>query len=261
LARSLSPPDVLTRRPGRPLPALAFSRSVQEPQTRLTPPPRRAPPGQEHGTPPDSSRRMKQDLRFRCRLNHFDASTTHARPRTQAERFLERLPGPHLTRSKPRLFPERSPRRSSANAASRRFDAHPRRADAGGPTSLHLSHSTALWSSAYSTSSNVRDTRFAGTTGPSDFPRSCIKGVPPSAFPSRPASAEPPPREPSRTRHPSTPRATAGPPGSRAWRDRAHAQVLRPRGTPQQLAITPLQAQPSAPLDSVGIPNRDFEAQ
>ncbi len=52
-------------------------------------------------------------------------------------------------RIKPGLFPERSPRRSSANAASRRFDANPRRADAGGPTSLHLSHSTALWSSTY----------------------------------------------------------------------------------------------------------------
>jgi len=38
------------------------------------------------------------------------------------------------------------------------------------------------------------------------------------AFPSRPVDAEPLPREPSRTRHLSTPRATAGPPGSRAWR-------------------------------------------
>src|ERR1019366_4667006 len=46
LARSLSPPVELTRRPGRPLSPLAFSRSVQEPQTRLTPPSRRAPPGQ-----------------------------------------------------------------------------------------------------------------------------------------------------------------------------------------------------------------------
>jgi hypothetical protein len=50
---------------------------------------------------------------------------------------------------KPRLFPERSPRRSSANAASGRFSACPRRTDAGGPTSLHLSHSTALWSFTY----------------------------------------------------------------------------------------------------------------
>ena len=46
LAHSLSPPVELTRRPGRPLSTLAFSRSVQEPQTRLTPPSRRAPPGQ-----------------------------------------------------------------------------------------------------------------------------------------------------------------------------------------------------------------------
>jgi hypothetical protein len=46
-------------------------------------------------------------------------------------------------RVKPSLFPGRSPRQSSANAAPGRFDAYPRRADAGGPTSLHLSHSTA----------------------------------------------------------------------------------------------------------------------
>ena len=46
-------------------------------------------------------------------------------------------------RVKPSLFPGRSPRQSSANAAPGRFDARPRRADAGGPTSLHLSHSTA----------------------------------------------------------------------------------------------------------------------
>ena len=45
------------------------------------------------------------------------------------ERFLERLPGPHLTRIKSRLFPDRSPRRSSANAASGWFSACPR-----GPT-------------------------------------------------------------------------------------------------------------------------------
>jgi hypothetical protein len=46
-------------------------------------------------------------------------------------------------RVKPGLFPGRSPRQSSANAAPGQFDAYPRRADAGGPTSLHLSHSTA----------------------------------------------------------------------------------------------------------------------
>jgi hypothetical protein len=46
-------------------------------------------------------------------------------------------------RVKPGLFPERSPRRSSANAASGRFSASPPQADTGGPTILHLSHSTA----------------------------------------------------------------------------------------------------------------------
>jgi hypothetical protein len=73
--------------------------------------------------------------------------------------LLERLPGPHLTRQA-RLFPERSPRRSSANAASGRFDARPRRTDAGGPTSLHLSHSTAyVMSPLHDSSFSVRDAR------------------------------------------------------------------------------------------------------
>ena len=65
-------------------------------------------------------------------------------PRISQDRaLLERLPGPHLTRSRRAFFPGRSPRQSSANAAPGRFDANPRRADAGGPTSLHLSHSIA----------------------------------------------------------------------------------------------------------------------
>ena len=73
----------------------------------------------------------------------FDASTAHARPeQDRAERFLERLPGPHLTRSSPP-----SPCTLTTTVFSQRstgwFDAYPRRADAGGPTSLHLSHSTA----------------------------------------------------------------------------------------------------------------------
>jgi hypothetical protein len=73
-----------------------------------------------------------------------------ARPAGPSGRtLLERLPGPHLTRSTPRLFPGRSPRRSSANAAPGRFDARPRRADAGGPAILHLSHSTAYEESTY----------------------------------------------------------------------------------------------------------------
>jgi hypothetical protein len=61
---------------------------------------------------------------------------------------------------KPRLFPDRSPRRSSANAASGRFSARPRRADAGGPTSIHLSHSTAYVKNLLHDSSfSVRDTQ------------------------------------------------------------------------------------------------------
>jgi hypothetical protein len=52
---------------------------------------------------------------------------------------------------------------------------------------------------------------FAGTTGPSDFRRSCITGLRP-----RPSPHGPP--RPSR-------RAIVGPPGSRAWRDHVRAQV------------------------------------
>jgi hypothetical protein len=58
---------------------------------------------------------------------------------------------------------------------------------------------------------------FAGTTGPSDFPRSCITGLRPRPFP----------HDPPNHHHK---RVTVGPPGSRAWRVHAHAQVLRPRG-------------------------------
>ena len=137
---------------------LAFSRSVQEPQTRLTPPLRRTPPGQQRGHPPGSSRGATKDPRFRCRLTLFDASTAHARPG---------CPGPSASGTSswsppdpvtPGLFPGRSPRQSSANAAPGRFDAYPRRADAGGPTSLHLSHSTAyVRVFLHDTSFSVRD--------------------------------------------------------------------------------------------------------
>jgi hypothetical protein len=65
------------------------------------------------GSPPSSSRRACNDLRFRCRLRNFRRLTS-ARPRPRA--LLERLPDPHLTRSSA-PFPCRSPRRSSANAA------------------------------------------------------------------------------------------------------------------------------------------------
>ena len=107
---------------------LAFSRSVQEPQTRLTPPLRRTPPGQEHGHPPGSSRRKSKDPRFRCHLKLI----TTPQQRTPTPSF----PGRALSGTsswsppdaiKPRLLPDRSPRRSSANAASGWFSARPRR--------------------------------------------------------------------------------------------------------------------------------------
>ncbi len=89
----------------------------------------------------------------------FDASTTHADQDLwpSASGTSSRSPPDAI---KPRLLPDRSPRRSSANAASGRFGARPRRADAGGPTSLHLSHSTAYVKNLLHDSSfSVRDTR------------------------------------------------------------------------------------------------------
>ena len=81
---------------------------------------------------------------------------------------------------------------------------------------------------------------FAGTTCPSDFPSSCISGVPPQ-------------------------RSLSGPPhdqrDGRAWdlpvlahKDSVHAQVLRPRGVRRRLAITPPTMWPSACGDGVGTP-------
>jgi len=50
------------------------------------------------------------------------------------------------------------------NAPEIQVSARPRRADAGGPTSLHLSHSTAYEDVPYIDSSlNVRDTHFKCT--------------------------------------------------------------------------------------------------
>src|SRR5215218_4648187 len=103
LAGSLSRPW----RPATPVAVstLAFSRSVQEPQTRLTPPSRRAPPGQSSGHPPGSSRENSQTPRFRCHLDYAnDASTAHAHTGLPGGRVLERLPGPHLTHQA-RLLP------------------------------------------------------------------------------------------------------------------------------------------------------------
>jgi hypothetical protein len=80
----------------------------------------------------------------------FDAISRFSTPQQRTP--TPDLPGPSASGTSswsppdpitPGLFPGRSPRQSPANAAPGRFDANPRRADAGGPTSLHLSHSTA----------------------------------------------------------------------------------------------------------------------
>src|SRR4051794_1178214 len=115
LAGSLSRPW----RPATPVAVstLAFSRSVPEPQTRLTPPSRRAPPGQSSGTRQAHHKRTARPLAFDA--TSILLTTPQQRTPTResrAGRFLERLPGPHLTRSTP-PFPCRSPRRSSPNAA------------------------------------------------------------------------------------------------------------------------------------------------
>ena len=88
----------------------AIPRSARKPQARLAPPLRRAPPGQQSGQPPDLS---------------------------QAN-----LPDPHLTHHV-RLFPHRSPRRSSANAAEGGLKPPPK-GGSEGPAILRLSCSTAL---------------------------------------------------------------------------------------------------------------------
>jgi len=79
---------------------LAFSRSMQEPQTRITPPLRRTPPGQQRGQPPGSSR---EQIRFSVSMSSQPVSTPHTTTpvpgKSPDQTILERLPDPHLTRS------------------------------------------------------------------------------------------------------------------------------------------------------------------
>jgi hypothetical protein len=91
-------------------PALAFSCSVQEPQTRLSPSLRRAPLGQYTGTL-QARPGSRPAPRFRCHLVVNDASTTT--PVTRRSGASSWSP-PDASRAP---FPCRSPRRSSANAA------------------------------------------------------------------------------------------------------------------------------------------------
>jgi hypothetical protein len=116
-------------RPLRTVSGRAFPRSVREPQTRLMPPPCRAPPGQSSGTRQAHPAANNQD-------HGFDTSSNVT---TRQQRFgFTHLPGPHLTPLRA-PFPHRSPRRSSANAACGGLKPPPegrlRRAN------LHLPHS------------------------------------------------------------------------------------------------------------------------
>jgi len=98
---------VLPPAPARTVSRCAFSRSMQEPQTRFTSPPCRTPPGQSAGT-----RQARPGTRNIAPVLMSTVFVT-----TRQQRFAcARLPDPHLT-PLGCLFLDRSPRRSSANAA------------------------------------------------------------------------------------------------------------------------------------------------
>jgi hypothetical protein len=130
--------------PFRPVPvsALAFSRSVQEQQTRLTPPLRRAPPGPYTGTCQACPEGKPEALGFDAVQSTFDASTTT--PLSGGCSGTSSWSLPDASRAP---FPSRSPRRSSANAAEGGLTPAPvgRRRRA----CLHLLHSTASKSASY----------------------------------------------------------------------------------------------------------------
>src|SRR6188472_1910067 len=129
-------------RPRAPVSTLAFSRSMQEPQTRITPPLRRTPPGQQRGQPPSSSRgQIRSSVSMSSQPVSTPQTTTPDPSKSPDRTILERLPDPHLTRSS-RAFSLSLTTTVFSQRSTGWFDAYPRRADAGGPTSLHLSHST-----------------------------------------------------------------------------------------------------------------------
>jgi len=135
---------------------------VPELQTRLTPPSRRAPPGQSTGHPPGSSQENSQTPRLRCHLVCAnDASTAHAHQVSPRRTLLERLPGPHLTRSS-----APSPRTLTTTVFSqrstRRFDALPRRATPKGQqASIPNTAPPIRRSCLHQPSFSVRDTRLS----------------------------------------------------------------------------------------------------
>ena len=134
-ARSLSRPGGYTSPSERStVSTLAFSRSVQEPQTRVTPSPRRAPPGPYTGTCQAHSRERDQDPRFRCHPIIDDASTTNSE-RDHRSELLARLPGPHLTRSS-RAFSLSLTTTVFSQRSTGWFDACPRRPTSKGQPSF-----------------------------------------------------------------------------------------------------------------------------
>ena len=99
----------------RTLSTLAFSRSVREPQTGLTPPPRRAPPGQYSGSRQAHPRGGFRTPSYDATSFLNDASTaTPVRSPVRASSGTSSRSPPDASRAP---FPCRSPRRSSANAA------------------------------------------------------------------------------------------------------------------------------------------------
>jgi hypothetical protein len=87
-------------RPRATVSTLAFSRSMQEPQTRITPPLRRTPPGQQRGQPPGSSReQIRSSVLMSSQPVSTPQTTTPAPGLSPDQTILERLPDPHLTRS------------------------------------------------------------------------------------------------------------------------------------------------------------------
>jgi hypothetical protein len=93
--------------------------------------------------------------------NPFRRLNNDAPPGHPSRALLERLPGPHLTQSSHAFSLSLSTTVFSQRTTGW-FSARPRRADAGGPTSLHLSHSTTYEKDSYiSPSFGVHDALFA----------------------------------------------------------------------------------------------------
>jgi hypothetical protein len=113
--------------------ATAFSRSAQEQQTRLAPPPRRTSPWPVNGLPARLIPRGVRGPSVSMSSSNFDASS--ATPTQNTERaVLERLPGPHLTRQAC-LFPvaHHDGLQPTQHRVVWRL---PPQADAGGPASI-----------------------------------------------------------------------------------------------------------------------------